>query len=351
MVYYRLGIFVILGFFLASYAEIAQAEDPFTVAAVPVDATGVSAIEAQTLAISDGQLRAAQVLFERLTLANARRANPLPPLDIQSVAPLIRALEIANEKRSGRRYLGDITVTFNPSAVQNYLARYDHQMISTQSRKRLVLPVLYGQELWAANAWQNVWKSKRYLHALTPVTTIEQGQGGNHIITADQAWNLDKAALMRVGQRYGVNQILVAVGGQSGGQLSARVTDIALDTGVQRDLGVFSGQSFSDLSDKVMQSLENDWKRTTLTSAANAEEMVVTVLYRSHDDWQDLQDAINNSAQIQQARLDALSKDGALMTLTYGGDISRLRTELTFKGVDIRSHPELGIILMKSGQF
>jgi len=101
--------------FIASFALwgasalAALAADPFTVSAVPVDATGQTAIEAQTIAISDGQLRAGQALIERLTLGGSGSVT----LDTPTIAKLIRALEISNEKRSGNRYLGDITVAFN----------------------------------------------------------------------------------------------------------------------------------------------------------------------------------------------------------------------------------------------
>jgi len=39
------------------------------------------------------------------------------------------------------------------------------------------------------------------------------------------------------------------------------------------------------------------------------------------------------------------------MTLTYGGDINRLRNELSFKGVDVRTDPKLGLVLARAGRF
>jgi len=85
--------------------------------------------------------------------------------------------------------------------------------------------------------------------------------------------------------------------------------------------------------------------------AANAVEMPISILYDSQSEWLRLKEAINGSAQIQDARLDALSKDGALMTITYGGNIGRLRNELSFKGVDVREHPSLGVVLGRTGRF
>ncbi len=348
------------------------AADPFTVANVPVDATGQTAIEAQTIAISDGQLRAAQTMIERLTLDGSA-----VPLDPPTVAKLIRALEISNEKRSGNRYLGDITVAFNPSAMQSFLRSRNVEMISTQARERLVMPVMSGAPLWSDNPWLFAWQGSEFSHALTPVRSLTPAQGQASAITANQILSRDRGALARLGQSFGVNQILIAQTDEQG--VSATVTDIALDTGLTRDLGQvgidpslnqatalnidpalgipeLSAQSLTNQNHKllaasIVSALENDWKRSAVTVAQNAVTTPATILYGSHSEWQNLQTAINGSAQIQDARLDVLSKDGALMTLTYGGDINRLRNELSFKGVDVRTDPKLGLVLARAGRF
>ncbi len=354
--------------FIASFALwgasalAALAADPFTVSAVPVDATGQTAIEAQTIAISDGQLRAGQALIERLTLGGSGSVT----LDTPTIAKLIRALEISNEKRSGNRYLGDITVAFNPSAMQSFLRSRNLEMISTQARERLVLPVLSGAPLWSDNPWLSAWQSSGYSHALTPVRSLTSSQGNATGITAAQILSKDRGALARLGQNFGVNQILIAETDESG--FNAKITDIALDTGQTRDLGNVSidpkfleqtnplaqpltGESHKHLAASIVNALEDDWKRSAVTVAQNAVTTTATILYGSHSEWQNLQTAINGSAQIQDARLDVLSKDGALMTLTYGGDINRLRNELSFKGVDVRTDPKLGLVLARAGRF
>jgi len=58
-------ITTLLAFLFFAVAGFAHAADPFTVSGIPVDATGTSPIEAQTLAIREGQARAANILLER----------------------------------------------------------------------------------------------------------------------------------------------------------------------------------------------------------------------------------------------------------------------------------------------
>lgn len=328
----------------------ASAADPFTVSGVPVDATGATAITAQTKAISEGQALAAQVLIDRLTLESERMKMRFEPLDNETIARMIRALEISNEKRSSNRYLGDITVAFNPSQVQETLKSRGLAMISTQSRQRLVLPLLNG-ELWSLNGWSTAMQNRAFLHSLTPLRAVATGEGAEALISANQALAMDMAALRRVGERYGLAQVLIADARQSGAGVFVTLTDVALDSGQVRQLGSVSGADYDRAAWAVINTLESDWKNASVSLAESAEDIHVTVLYRSLNEWLSLQDVINGSAQIQDARLDALSKDGAMMTLTYGGDMNRLRNELAFKGVDIREDPALGVVLSRTSRF
>ena len=343
-------IFVAL--ILTLIAKAAIAADPFTVIGIPVDATGQTTIEAQTLAIQDGQVRAAQAIIERVTLSNERQARPLTPIEIDVAAKMIRALEIANEKRSSNRYLGDISVAFNPSEVQKYLLANGLNMVTTQARTRLVLPVLDNQPLWDLNPWSIVWQDGRYRHALTPITSVPLGQGNDGVLSISDINSLNIGRLKGLGSQFGVEQILLVRSSETlGGLVTAQVTDIALDSGAKQDLGQVSGADFQDLANQIVNRLEADWKQASASTAENSISTVVSVLYQSHNEWLNLKEAINGSAQIQDARLDALSKDGALMTITYGGDINRLRKELSFKGVDVRNDPGLGVVLARTGRY
>ncbi|MBC6403486.1 MAG: hypothetical protein GDA35_07675 [Hyphomonadaceae bacterium] len=342
--------------FLVSAGGGARAADPFTVAGVPVDAKGENAIEAQIQALSDGQVAAARILMNRLTLLSERSRKDVPPFTLETVAPLVRALEIANEKRSANRYLGSITVAFNPSRVQSFLRNHGLNVITTQSRTRLVIPVLSGQPLWSENPWSTEWNTRAYSHALTPIRSFqpdeanEANEANEDIINAPQAGSIDMDALRRAGQRFGVGQILVAEASAGLDLVTVRLTDIALDTGQVRDLGTVTAGDYRTGAAQSVTKLENDWKQAYVSLSQNAETLSVTVLYKTHADWLSLQDTIDGSFQIIDARLDAISKDGAMMTIRYGGDMNRLAGELGFKGVEIEHHPELGVIIYRRGR-
>jgi len=124
----------LLAVFFFAFASIAHASDPFTVAGVAVDASAATAIEAQIAATEQGQTRAAELLIERLTLSTSRASANLAPMTIDTARSLIRGQQINNERRSANRYLGDITVAFNPSRVKEYLEGNGLNMISMDRR-------------------------------------------------------------------------------------------------------------------------------------------------------------------------------------------------------------------------
>ena len=330
----------LLGFWVFLVAGFAHAADPFTVSGIAVDATGNTPIEAQTLAIRDGQARAANILLERLTVESERLAKGTMPISDDNAAKMIRAMEIDNEKRSSTRYLGDITVAFNPSAMQAYLRQAELTMISSQARDRLVLPLSNGR-LDTQGSWFKSWERSGAQNALTPIRALSANQAATLLSRTLDINTLDINTLKQIGSDFGVQQILVA--DDLGGYVKA--TDIALDSEMRTEFNL-NGAPVA-----VISKLENDWKQASVSVAANAVEMPISIMYDSQSEWLRLKEAINGSAQIQDARLDALSKDGALMTITYGGDINRLRNELALKGVDLRQDPKLGVVFGRTGRF
>jgi len=336
---------------LASFST-AFASDPYTVAGVPVDAQAKNALEAQTLAISQGQLAAANLLIERLTLATDRRAKAYRGVAKDDGDKMIRALEISNEKRSANRYLGDITVAFNRAAVAQYLRAKNLRLIATQSRKRLVIPVMQDTGLWEPNPWSHAWRETNITNALTPMVTITPNTNVFRIVPNADANRLDLKTLQAIGRIYGVEQILIVNARLQNGGYSSSIVDVSLDAGSSRNLGRVRGFSAADTVAQVVRKVEDDWKASSVV-AVNARTVIlpVSVLYRTHADWVELQDVINSSAQIRSAQLIALSKSGAMMSLSYGGDLERLRHELAFKGVSLRHDEALGMVLARSRTF
>jgi len=201
--------------------------------------------------------------------------------------------------------------------------------------------MITGKIAGGAHPWGAAWENPAFGHALTPVRAAPNGERLPITSTAAASVNID--ALRSLGQAMGVRQILI-VEASSGGA-TARIKDISLDSGTVRDLGSVSASSFDEAASAAVARLQADWKSAAVSQIENAVNMSVSVLYDTHQDWQRLQSVINGSGQISESRLEALSKDGALMTITYGGDISRMANELSYKGVTFEQSEAYGPVL------
>ncbi len=330
----------------------AFAGDPYTVRGVHVDATAENVLNAQTVAISEGQLRAANIIINRMSLASERAAKGFQSVSQRDGEKMIRALEIANEKRSASRYLGDITIAFNPNAISQYMRAKGLTLIASQSRKRLVIPVLQGESPWADNEWSRAWQSAQIDNALTPMQALTPLAGLEQVMYNIHDANIDMEDLRVIGQAFGVEQILIVEAQQSYSGYTTSVTDIALDTQKVRRMGLVNSSSPEESIADIVALVENDWKASAVNlSSAKSVILPVSVRYRSHAEWLSLQDIINGTAQIRSAQLTAISKRGALMLLTYGGDIEKLRNELAYKGIRLSQDDNSGMVLSRTGAF
>lgn len=317
--------------------------DPFTVAGIYVDANGDNAIEAQTKALGDGQQRAAMVLVQRVTVEDARGVN----MTAEDAGRMIRAMSIADEKRTSSRYFGTITVAFNPQAVKAFTDRQGLTFVASQSSPRLVIPMVNGQIVDSGN-WYDYWAGGAGQNSLTPAKVIAAPQRVSSFVSASDAASGNVDALARLGKSQNVSQIVVADVTPSGGGFTVSVRDVALDKGTSESLGTVSAPTLAAAGVAVSEKLEARWKRSLTQSSGPTQTIVVTVLYRDLQSWQRLQAAINGASAIKGARLDALSKDGALMSLTIEGDGSALANEMRYKGVTFETQPNIGPVLRLS---
>jgi hypothetical protein len=69
----------------------------------------------------------------------------------------------------------------------------------------------------------------------------------------------------------------------------------------------------------------------------------LTALYNGLDEWQRLRNALGGVALVEEARLDALSYDGALLTLRYIGSEEQLARRLAQKGIAL-SNEDIGLV-------
>jgi len=139
------GIWLVVCAFLALVAPwsggSAQAQI-FTISGIAVSAQAASADEAKKLAIADGQIKAYEALIAKLVRPEDAVLLPVP--DEIGLQGLVSGFSLDKERNSPTQYLAEITVRFNPDAVELLLARAGITINVTQSTPVLIVPVVAG---------------------------------------------------------------------------------------------------------------------------------------------------------------------------------------------------------------
>jgi hypothetical protein len=345
---------------------LAMAEDPYTVSNVRIDATADNALEAQTAAMRRGQADAARILIERLTLAEDRHETGLDftprmdetgqmvadySLDDSIVAEMISGLQISDEQRSGTRYLASLDVSFDPRVVGRVLSGYGVPFVESQARPTLVLPVFErdgGFALWGDSPWRSAWEAQDFSNALTPMYAPADAEA-QQLLTARAALSLDEAGLRQLGALYGVSRIAILRAQERdglrrfGGYLVTLPVNGEMQVETWGPEAVFGG--WRDAAMRFVDSREEAWKRQSIVRDGQEQELRLTVIYSGLPEWHTLRDMLTGASLVADARLDAMSRDGAFMTVAYRGDLGQLTNELAERGAALEEHPGVGWVV------
>ena len=210
----HLGALLLLAGFCAFSAPAAAQSrfDVFTISPVRVDVTAASASAARDQALVQGERRALQMLIERLTLASGR--NRLPQPNNAQLNDLVQGFEVANERRSGVRYIADYTFHFRPDSARQLLTQAGIAFAETPSKPLVVLAVLLDGEravLWDdPNPWRDAWARAKLPPGLVPLA-IPLGEINDvTAIDAEAALHGDDGRLRALSERYNGDDVLVS---------------------------------------------------------------------------------------------------------------------------------------------
>lgn len=327
---------------LALPAWAAPSDDLFTVRDVSVDVTADSATAARDRGIRDGQRKAFEALFDRLTPDSARGA--LAGLDGASIDQMVQSFEVQEERTSAVRYLGRLAVTFNAQAVRSFMRSHGVAYTEVRSKPVLVLPVDQTggtPVLWQAETdWRQTWADLPLQGGLVPVT-IPYGEAADVAdIGADQALAGDTTALRRIADRYQAGDVAVAVLTSGGGGITATITIYPASGSADSftisqsaispaaDAPVQGNPTLREAVTKVVNRLEERWTEANVVVAGNEGGLTVKVAFAAQNEWVETRRRLSKIPTITQTRVVALARDGAELDLRYIGGLDQLRTAL-----------------------
>ena len=354
-----LALACLLAWWPLTLARAQTASDLFQVSGIAVDATAADAVAAREQALLQGQIEGLHRLLRRLT--PAAEHDRLPAVGAAEIQRYVQNFEITDERVASNRYLAQLTVGYDPTAVRGLLQGQAFSYAETASEPLVVLPVYQvpgGPRLWPEdNPWWQAWAEhldpERLLRLVLPLGDLEDMA----TVTADAAVAGDAAALETLARRYGTDDVLVIVATPRGGATaaaggaSASAPVLELDVrrgGIQGNPPeTFEGGPGETLEGLmaaavtgIQDTLDERWKEANLLRYDQAASMLVDVPIEQLADWVEISRGMEGLTEIVGIEVAAFARENVRAQIRYLGDQLRLEEALGRIGLGLSREGE-----------
>ncbi len=330
----------------AQGAASAGRADIFTVAGIQVDETAANASAAQ----AQGFASAARIGFERLVRRITSPADQqrlgVPQPDAATLERLALSVDVESERRSATRYLARLTVRFDPAGTRAVLTQAGYPS-AIEQRTAPVLIVALGDASVTpdvATAWRAAWSEGGYGQELAPLALAPANAAGG-----------DWAAIYPFAQAEAASTAIVATLHVQGSTATASLREVsaqgardrpAVSAPIAGNDAASLRTALNALARQVSDSVQNDWKAragggSSSTQTVSRSRVSASALYASQREWEQIKSALEAAAAtvISQIRIEAVARNGALVSFSFTGDRAQLAAELARRGVTLSDSP------------
>jgi len=321
--------------FTPSLASAQTRDNVYAVSGIYVDQSAANASAAQQAGFAAAQQRGFERLVRRLTVPDELVRRGMPVAQGAALEALVLSVDVEEERRSGTRYIGRLTVRFDPSSIRGLLRQQGLTVVDTRTAPVLVVPVIAdGVSSDTAALWREVWVQGGFGDELVPFAVAPEGlQGG-------PAWNAASGAA----QAAAAASALYATLRVQGGTVTAALVEV--DPNARRDRGEVVSRIDGDtairaalvsLADQATARIQNEWKARVATGAGQRGRISASALYSEQAQWEQIKDALEASAAtlISEIRIEAVGRQGALVSFSFVGERAQLEAELARRGVTL----------------
>ncbi len=322
--------------------ETGQEINVFELRDVAVDVTAETAAAAREQALAQGERDAFDRLVRRLVLRHDW--GRVPELEREALGALVQDFGVAEEKTSPVRYIARLDFRFHPQAARNLFQTYGLAFAETPSKPVLVLPIFRAGGrvvLWdGPNPWLDAWRELPLGDGLAPVLLPLGDLTDIAAVGPDQASQGDSEQLKIIAERYGANDVLVAIAertageGVASGEVAISLTRYGATLDPQSLIQSFpvggddAERAFRLAAASVAMDVEEAWKRDNQLRFGRESAMAVTVPVGSLKDWLDVRQRLLRSAAMRQLEVVLIARNEVRIILHYLGDPDQLAVAL-----------------------
>jgi hypothetical protein len=329
------------------------ADNVYTVANYPVEASAENAVTAKERALAEGQQAALRSLFKRLAPVTA--FPRVAKLSTARAADLIDGLKVRSERNSSTDYIATLDFSFQAKAVRDLLRREGIPFVDDQAQTVTLIPIWRdaGAPGGGAEAWTGVWRGLDLENSLTPIN-LQPLRKEIGVDAVDGMAIADPGAIRTFAGAYGTEYLLVAIAQQDPASGNLLVTLSGRDAVGAFVLGRTYRADGGDIAYArelaavvALRTLEGRWKAIKARSgqAARGEgggggvgetDLLINVEFRGMQEWQDISRKLSGTPGVEELEVAGLSARGARVTLRYAQGAQQLAAELGRQGLSMR---------------
>ena len=296
--------------------------DVFLVRDVAVDVTAENSVEARSKAFDEARTIAANLLVDRMTTAQDRARVGGLLINTDIAKRLAAAVDVQDEKQSATRYVGLLSVKFDPRAVEAFFKVYDLPYVETQASLALAIP--QSAEGVDPFVWAELWFEDENKNVLTPYVSALTSYPG------DIYWFTVEAEAAISGARRG----LVFEAFTYGEQYYVRLSEVSPDYTGERQLNTVGPfETLEAAKTGAIRYLESDWKNQAVVRATGESAVSAVAVFSTHDSWSQIERTLKSSKLVKNFVVENMSIRGADLVFTYTGRPDQLAAELRASGV------------------
>lgn len=345
---------VLLAVWTSGAGAASGARNLYEVRGVKVDVSAATAAQAREQALAEAEVRAFQVLLDRLTLprdqATAKRFTDA------EIASATKDFWVSEEKVSPVRYIASLNYEFRADRVRELAAGKGIPLVTALAQPVLIVPVLDepgGARLWPpGNPW---WDAFAGLAAdgLVPVVLPKGDAEDAAQIDARAVLAMDEPRLAALARRHDALDILVAIARpQAGGQLalvSRRKLAFGPVSETRAAMRAEPGESAQDLLRRAaaatLRDIENGWKEAQRSGGGAAAGVIaIDVPVREIRTWLLVEKSLNRIPGVRRVEPVMFSPGRVRVNLFFTGSTEQIASALEGAGFAVTSAGEFWIV-------
>lgn len=312
----------------------------YAITGIDVDVNASDAVKAREQGIQEAKRRASRMLVDRLVAAEDR--GRVPPLDDARLDGMVRGVEFVRERSAPNRYIATLNVVFAADMAKAWLADSGVKVVETVARPALLIPLWKGkagvEPLDDRNAWREAWRTLDTAGSAVPVTVIRADPVDQNMLTSEQAYVGDVAALSRLNERYRAPTIIVAIveGDKDSGTLSVGGIRYDTQTGARSEIArvpVENAGQLAEAAKKVHARVNDEWRSIAVVRRDSQDAIDVVVPIRALGDWVQVRQRLGGVPAVKSVVVRSLESDRAELHLEYYGTADELQRTLAQAGL------------------